>query len=331
MKHLLILVMINSLLFAAVGCSNDLGSHQEHETELPGEEEPAEITAQAPDNAQERTYNQETVSQEIENSVTETPENETPVIKTPEEKAPTEETPETEPQEENDPEVILPETEPPIVVQPVIALLEINELKTDFSSTLFYTEYVEFKVKRAGNLKGISLNIMNDAKNPFIYFFPDINVNLGEYITLHLRTYEKKCIDELGDNLSLSGGIEACPTARDLWVAGSDEYLKKTDIIYLQDANGNIFDAVVLNQNPSNSWNKDQSHFAGITEKLYNAGVWKAADGKKPTPLDAINTSSIGSSVYKSISRHEEKENTHTANDWYITASGYSTPGKPNK
>jgi hypothetical protein len=142
---------------------------------------------------------------------------------------------------------------------------------------------------------------------------------------------ENGCIDELGDNLSLSGGFEACPTARDLWVAGTAELLHKTDIVYLQDANGSIIDAVVMNENPSATWNSNQAHFAEITDTLYNCGMWKSSAGQKPAPFDAVNTSAIGTAYGISISRDEDMENTHSASDRYVTGIGGLTPGKPNQ
>jgi hypothetical protein len=45
-------------------------------------------------------------------------------------------------------------------------------------------------------------------------------------------------------------------------------------------------------------------------------------------PLDAVDTTAIGTNYFKSVSRYEGRENTHSAKDWYI--AGYITPGKVN-
>jgi len=257
---------------------------------------------------------------------------EPPVIETPEEKPPIIELPIVEPPVIEPPEVIPPIIELPIVVPPVVvtptnALMVINELKTEYALSANRAEYIEFKVTQSGNLNGISLNIMNKAKNPFVYNFPAINVSLGEYITLHLRTLENNCKDELENNLALSGGTDSCPTARDLWVAGSEKHLKKTDIIFLEDEGGNVMDAVVLNENPSTKWDKSVSHFAEIMEFLFYEEMWKAVNGGMPTSLDVVNTSKT--STYRSVCRYEGKEISHTANDWYVSDNG-TTPGLPN-
>jgi len=184
---------------------------------------------------------------------------------------------------------------------------------------------------QAGNLDGLSMHIMYDALNPFIYAFPAIEVTTGEYITLHLQTFESVCVNETGDDLSASGGKETSPVARDLWVSGTAKLLHQTDIVYVQDANGRIMDAVVMNEMPSIEWNSNQAHFAEITDRLFNAGMWQSSDGSKPSPFDSVNTSAIGKTTFKSVSRCEGRENTHSAKDWYITNTGDITPGEPNQ
>ena len=356
MKHLLILVMIISLLLTAVGCSNglvsskddlsggdkpalettpeaspdqnepennnsdDTGGQKQNEPETP-EVVPSEI--ETPEVEQKEPETQEVETPEENQSEKETPEVEQPVIETPEVVPPIEEPPEVEP-----PIVEPPETEPPIIEPQEINLLQINELRTEPAVSTKRAEFIEFKAMRAGNLNGISVHIMNDAKKPYIYYFPDINVALGEYITLHLRTLDGNCKDELGDNLSLSGGTESCATARDLWVAGNYKYLNTTDIVYLQDASGKVLDAVVLNKNPSGKWEINQEHFAQITEFLFNAGAWESKDGEKPTPYDAVDTSAITNSN-KSVCRYEWRQNHFNTTDWYINAI-IATPGLPN-
>jgi hypothetical protein len=362
MKQFLILVMIISLLTTAVlGCSNGLVSGkddlsggeiptQETKPETsPGQIEPEKINSddtdgqgqnepkppeeEKPEENQTEIKTPEVEQPEVVPPIKETPEVIPPDVKPPVDppivEPPEVETPETEP-----PIVAPQETEPPEIIPPIVpqndVKLVINELRTEFSSTAKRAEYIEFKVTQEGNLNGISVHIMFDAKKPFVYNFPAVNVSLGEYITLHLRTIENDCIDELGDNLTLSGGVESCPTARDLWVKGSEKYLHKSDIVYLQDASGKIIDAIIMNEKPSATWNNSQSHFQGIAEYLCNVGAWESADGEKPTAFDAVDTSSIGSSMYKSVCRYEWRQNHFNTSDWYVTPTS-PTPGLPNK
>jgi len=221
--------------------------------------------------------------------------------------------------------------EVPLFVNDWIPKMVINELRTEYSSSASRAEYIEFKVLSAGNLDGLQIFIMWDAKKPYIFDLPAVDVKPGEYVVLHLRTLKSDCVNELGEDLTESAGTDSSPTARDLWVFDTKKLLHKTDIVYLQDANGRILDAVVLNESPDETWNKNHAHFPEIIEYLYNKGAWKSADGNLPGPFDAVDTSTINSSATKSISRYEDKENTHTAKDWYVTDKGGASPGMPNK
>ncbi|WP_461257260.1 hypothetical protein [Treponema sp. R80B11-R83G3] len=348
MKHLFFLVMIFSLLLAPCGCKHDASQLDDSQTETglpPTVEIPAE-TEQGAEQGQPETNEPETIEGgEIEPvpNDTEQPVPETPIIEPPIIEPPIIETPPTEPPvippvveppTVEPPPIVEPPTEPPVIppVEPPTEppIIEINELRPDFLEQLKKVEYIEFRVKRSGNLQGISVHIMHNAANPFVYNFPNIDVALGEYITLHLRTLSTNCINELGDNLSLSGGYESCPTARDLWVEGSNKYLYKTDIVYLTDASGKIFDAVIMNEAPAAKWAKDVTHFEQISEHLWNVEAWETADDEKPTPYDAVDTSEI-TSTYKSVSRYEWRANHFNTTDWYVTKTGNTTPGLPNK
>jgi len=315
MKQLFLYVMILSLLMAVCGCSHEIAPQQENYFEN------SENPTQGTDTEQLQTGNEPEPSEVQGEEEKETPEIEPP-ISVPSETEP------TEPSEE-------PPTEPPVaeppVVTPEVTLLLINELKTEFTATSKRPEYIEFKTLAAGNLNGITLHIMFNEKNPFVYNFPDINVKKGEYIILHLRTVDNNCIDELGDNLNLSTGTDSCSTARDLWVKGSNKILHKTDIVYLQNASGKIIDAIVMNEKPSLTWDKSQSHFTGIVEYLCSVEAWEYEDDY-PTAYDAVDTSSIGQSTYKSICRYEWRANNFNTSDWYITdnKTSFVSPGLPN-
>jgi hypothetical protein len=223
-----------------------------------------------------------------------------------------------------------PEPVPPGVVQPETGLLQINELRTEPYLLANSPEYIEFMAMRAGNLNGIRLHITYAEQESFTYTFPSVGVAQGDYITLHLRTLEKTNVDELGEDISEWRGNDTSSAARDLWVPGNNKRLVKTGIVYLQDADGKIMDAIVMKGTPGSAWDTDTAYFAGVTENLYNCGMWKSSNGQKPSPLDAVDTSAVTSSAI-SVSRYEGRENTHSAKDWYITAYNGLTPGMPNQ
>jgi hypothetical protein len=204
--------------------------------------------------------------------------------------------------------------------------LRINELRTEYSKPR--AEYIELKMLSDGNLGALGVFAMGN-KEPLVYKFAPVEVKAGEYVVLHLRTFEESCKDEYGASLNESGGTDSSPTARDFWIADSKEYLRKTDAVYVLDQDGWVLDAVMLSEKPDFLWGKD--NFNKTADFLFNQGAWKSPVGEVCTPADAVDTSVYKGAATLSISRYEAAENTHTAADWYVTKSGGATPGLPNK
>jgi len=203
--------------------------------------------------------------------------------------------------------------------------LQINELRTEFSKPK--AEYIELKMLSDGNLGSLSVFAAGNDKNAKIFEFAPLEVKAGEYIVLHLRTFEESCKDEYGERLDESEGADSSPTARDFWISGSTELLRKTDAVYVLDQDGWVLDAVMVCDSPSSVWSK--SYLSEAAEFLFSQGAWKSPADTVCTPADAVNSS--GTTVTRSISRKETEENTHTAADWYVTATSGATPGLPNK
>jgi hypothetical protein len=205
--------------------------------------------------------------------------------------------------------------------------LLLNEIRTEYSSSNSKHEFIEMKTLQAGNLGAMRLFIAGNYKAPMVYEFPPIEVAAGEYITLHLRTTEEACRDELGHKLDESGGTDSSPTARDLWLPGSTKLVHKTDVIYLLDQDDRVIDSVMISEKAGAWW--DKNYFAEAAELLFNAGAWESPDGKICGPADAVPSS--GTTNTRTICRDETlKQSSGTAADWYITVTSGATPGKQN-
>jgi hypothetical protein len=203
--------------------------------------------------------------------------------------------------------------------------MQINELRTESAKPKY--EFIEFKMFGDGNLGALRLFIASNYKSPLVYEFPPVEVKNKEYIVLHLRTTEAGSRDELGSNLAESGGTDSSPTARDIWIPGSTELLRKTDIVYLLDQDDHVVDAVMCSETADPWWNKD--YFSNAAEFLFHAGGWKNADGEICGPADVVQSS--GSTNTKTINRDETlNHNSNSLNDWYITTTSGSTPGSQN-
>ena len=203
--------------------------------------------------------------------------------------------------------------------------LVINELRTEYSKPR--SEFIEFKMITAGNLGAMRIFIAGNNK-PFIYEFLPVEVKAGEYVVLHLRTLEDASIDEYGEDLAESGGTDSSPDARDFWVPGAVKMLNKTGMVYVLDQDDIVLDAVMISETPDSWWKKE--HLAEAADFLFQQGAWKSTDGKTCRPADAVDTSPVKTAATRSISRDETAVNSKTAADWFVTATGGATPGKPN-
>ena len=201
--------------------------------------------------------------------------------------------------------------------------LLINELRTEYSKPK--GEFIEFKMGTDGNLGALRVFAAGNNKNPMIYEFPSVEVKEGEYVVLHLRTWETH-LDELGENLDESSGTDSSSLARDLWISGSSELLRKTDAIYVLDQDDNILDAIMISDSPLLVWEKN--YLAEAAEFLFISDAWKSESGTVCKPVDEVSSAKINTSYAKSISRYETAEDTNTAFDWYISA--IATPGLKN-
>jgi hypothetical protein len=204
--------------------------------------------------------------------------------------------------------------------------MQVNELRTEYKN--LQAEYIEFKMLSDGNLGALRVFVASNNKTPQIYEFKPVEVKAEEYVVLQLRTLEGSCKDGYGENLNESGGKDSCSTARDLWIPGSTELLRKTDAVYVLDQDDEVLDAVMFAESAT-SWT-GKSHFNETAEFLFSKGAWKSPTGTVCSVTDTVNSSGIGSAMTRSISRDETVEDTHTEADWYVTANKGATPGLPN-
>jgi hypothetical protein len=199
--------------------------------------------------------------------------------------------------------------------------LVFNEIRTEYSKPK--VEFVEFYVLEPGNMGAIRLFFAGYPMANPAYEFAPIEVSAGDYIVLHLRTVEEGCVDEIGDDLSLSGGTEANPKARDLWIPGNNKMLHKTDVLLLMDQDDRVLDGILLCENPDSGWGKSkEKDIAAAAELLGLQSAWI------PDPAGAVCTN--GTTNTRTICRAQSASPAQGPENWYITATSGATPGKPN-
>lgn len=214
--------------------------------------------------------------------------------------------------------------------------LVFNELRFDNSGSNFKVEFVEFKALGSGNLGAIRLFVAHHSLvNPF-YEFPPAEVKAGEYIVLHTRTVELGCVDETGEDLGLSKGVEAEANARDFWIPGNKKLLHNTNGFWLLDQDDRIIDALLISEtaDPGGLSAAFAKTFNAAAEFLGRKKAWLPISGNKipedwiPFPSDAVITK--GTTNTRTLCRDETITPERRASNWYITATSSATPGKPN-
>jgi len=208
--------------------------------------------------------------------------------------------------------------------------LVINEICTEYANPAAgkKAEFIELKMMSDGNLGAMRLviNGNTNAAMQTIYEFPPVEVKKDDYIVLHLRTFYPESKDELGGDISESGGLNSSPSARDFWIPGSDKLIHSTSFIYLLDQDDNVINAVLISDKTAAWWEK--AHLAEAANFLFAKNAWQSVSGNVYSPADAVI--SAGTTNTRTICRDETMENTNSAADWYITDTSSATPGGKN-
>lgn len=203
----------------------------------------------------------------------------------------------------------------------------ITEIRTEYSKPK--VEFIELFTTSAGNLGALSvITALNGTDKP-LYEFPPIEVAQGEYIVLHLRTVEEGCVDELTGDLGRSAGTDASPLARDIWISGSEERLRKTDGVALLDQDGAVLDAVLFSEYTTGDWQKNE--LARFSSFLAGTSAWSKIEGQGGPILPQDASGSAATTTTRTICRDEAVPDSNSARDWYVTVTSGATPGLPNR
>jgi hypothetical protein len=190
------------------------------------------------------------------------------------------------------------------------------------SKTKPHRDFVELLVLEDGNLGGEELSWASSVKAES-YRFPSVEVRKGDFVVLHLAPEgipEER--DELGTELSASGGVDATATGRDFW-CGS---------MALPDSSGCISIALRPGSPPMDGlFYADDGKTGALGEgkltdllsALALSGAWPLS-GSKPTWEDGVPWSG---STSKSICRSGSGKGRAA---WQISNSGGQSPGAGN-
>ncbi|MDR0411469.1 MAG: hypothetical protein LBH75_05810 [Treponema sp.] len=202
----------------------------------------------------------------------------------------------------------------------------ITEIRTETAKPK--GEFVELKMLEDGNLCALRMfTATNSMEIPF-FEFPSIEVKKGDYVVIHLRTYEENATNETSRDKTASKAKDSSDTAWDLWLPDSTERLRKTDAVFLMDQDDNIVDAVVFSADDTWGTKTNSENIERALVLLRKQGAWLFESEDVFAPSDAF--SSANTTTTRTICRNETLSDLNAASDWYITASSGATPGRPN-
>lgn len=155
------------------------------------------------------------------------------------------------------------------------AALVLSEVQTakNTSKKAPHRDYAEFYVKGAGNLGGMFVQWASSAKT-MRYDFPACEVGEGEVIVLHLApegiSGEK---NESGNDLGLSGGIDATPGGRDFW-SDAGGLPDASGAISVYEREGDTPVDGLFYAESSKSGTLESSKLVALVQELADAGLW---------------------------------------------------------
>ena len=213
---------------------------------------------------------------------------------------------------------------------PNIPRLVLNEFITQ--GTTDHPDMVELKVTAGGNMGGVVLYQGTPGSFDDRLVFPSWRVTTGEFIVVHFKpSGDGTEINEIADKAA-SGGIDACPTAYDFWVAGGRGISGNNGVLSVYERpGGKLMDGVLYSNRTSTSDEKYLGFGSAGTlaraEELVRDGGWEIC-GRRVSPEDAVNPD--GSTSTRSLCRSSTSADTNAAGDWHIVPTRGSTFGGEN-
>lgn len=157
---------------------------------------------------------------------------------------------------------------------------------------VYKNEFVELYAATSGNLSGIEIVSAVDGEDKK-FVLPSIDVKVGTFVTVHLRSRGEDCVSETMDNLSLCTQEYASDKCLDLWSENLEARLGDTqDVIILRNVwDRKILDALMYAPAGSTSWQSDALKAAA--SEVCAAGLWTSDLPAAVVPSDDLTASKM--------------------------------------
>lgn len=202
------------------------------------------------------------------------------------------------------------------------AQLRINEIQTGKNSSTSnpHRDYIEFMVEKGGNIGGIQARWASSVKS-MAYTFPPCEVAANSLIVLHCSPEGIPGeVNEVGQNLAASSGVDASDTGRDFWTAEGG-IPDETGIILLSLREGEApFDGVFF-ASSAKEGEIDSARISAALNELDSQGIWPCSSPARWE--DAF--------LWKSSSArplHRRLDADPGPERWYLGEAGSQSPGR---
>lgn len=213
---------------------------------------------------------------------------------------------------------------------PHVAQLVLSEVR--LQGTKNRPAMVEMKVLKAGSLAGITFYKGSPVNYDFFYVFPDVSVEQGDWILLHLAP--EGIPQEINEvkNKKQSGGKEALDTAWDFWLKKKEGLSSSFGLLTVSSSFKGEVQDLLLYSKPVPSKKEGYGGFGSLSSQLraewaVKVGQWSVSE-EPISPTDCVDPSF--STATRTLCRNRRCEDSNSVSDWYVVANGESTMGAAN-
>ena len=205
--------------------------------------------------------------------------------------------------------------------------LLLYEVRNAYSSKTDRYEFVKLYCSKGGNLSGLELLSAGDGESK-AFAFPPIEVQEGEYVTVHLRKMKDEAgnwkqtgmTDEDSGDITASTAADSSDMAWDFWQDNQKSRLSPSDIIVLRRrADGKPLDALLF-RDPKKEADSWDGKYAALCRTVAESGLWLDAAGQPSADIASafVATGITNSAVTKTMRRRSLEYRPSAASDWEV-------------
>ena len=201
------------------------------------------------------------------------------------------------------------------------AVLSINEVQTGKNSSASnpHRDYIEFLACKGGNIGGIHVTWVSSQKAMF-FTFPPCEVAANSLIVLHAAPESiPEELNETGQDLSVSGGVDSSAAGRDFWTAAGG-IPDETGAIMVRTREGDPPVDGLFFASLSKTGEVDSTKLSAILDELGGQGLWPCSS--PPRWEDGLLWKS---STARPLHRKSEAE--VGPDQWFVGEAGSQSPG----